>query len=149
MRLLIKKWWPKVYEIMEKISFKNFLPGIAWFFIILVVCCLPGRDIPEIGWLDSIHFDKLVHIGLFAILVFLFAFPLFAYKIDGSKKMMYVLWIMILASLFGLAIEFIQKYFVIGRTFDLLDWAADSFGALVAFFYSRYKIEKSARAVKA
>ena len=134
---------------MEKISFKKFLPGIAWFFIILIVCCLPGRDIPAIGWLDSIHFDKVVHIGLFAILVFLFSFPFFGFKLVISKRIMYVLWIMILASLFGLAIEFIQKYFVIGRTFDLLDWAADSLGALVAFFYCRYRIEKSAPEAKA
>lgn len=61
---------------------------------------------------------------------------------------MYVLWIMILASMFGLAIEFIQKYFVTGRTFDLLDWAADSFGAIVAFFYCRYRIEKSTPVIK-
>ena len=133
---------------MKKISFKKFLPGIAWFFIILIVCCLPGRDIPQIGWLDTIHFDKLVHIGLFAVLVFLFGFPFFGYKVAGSKRIIYMLWIMILASLFGLAIEFIQKYFVIGRTFDLLDWAADSLGALGAFFYCRFRIEKSAPVAK-
>ncbi|MEP7251177.1 MAG: VanZ family protein [Ginsengibacter sp.] len=133
---------------MGKISFKKFLPAIAWFFIILILCCLPGSDIPEIGWLASIHFDKLVHLGLFAILVFLFGFPFFGYKLSTSKRIRYVLWIMILASLFGLSIEFIQKYFVTGRTFDLLDWAADSLGAIIAFFYCRYRIEKSTRVIR-
>jgi VanZ family protein len=35
-------------------------------------------------------------------------------------------------AIWGLATEFIQKYFVPGRSFDLLDFAADSTGAFLA-----------------
>ncbi len=133
---------------MEKISFKKFMPGIAWFFIIMVLTCLPGSDVPKIGWLDEIHFDKWVHIGMFALLVFLFSYPFFKLHLSMAKKIRYFLWITIVASLWGLAIEFIQKYFVAGRSFDLLDWAADSAGALVAFLYCRTRIGKSSSMAK-
>lgn len=127
---------------MQKISFKKFLPGIAWFFIVVFLTCLPGSDLPQMGWLNRIHFDKLVHVGLFGMLAFLFSFPFFKTDITLSKKIGYLLWIAIIASLWGLAIEFIQKYFVSGRTFDLLDWAADSLGALIAFLYCRSRSAK-------
>jgi hypothetical protein len=46
-----------------KISFKKFLPGIAWFFVVLILICLPGKDIPKIGWLTGIDIDKVIHVG--------------------------------------------------------------------------------------
>lgn len=133
---------------MEKISFRKFLPGIAWFFIIMVLTCLPGSDLPKIGWLNKIYFDKWVHIGMFGMLVFLFSFPFFKSNLSLAKKINYFLLIAITASFWGLAVEFIQKYFVVGRSFDLLDWAADSVGALIAFLFCRYRIEKPASMVK-
>jgi hypothetical protein len=57
-------------------SVKKFIPGIAWFFVILVLICLPGSKIPTVEtWLNDIYFDKWVHTGLFAVLVFLFIYP--------------------------------------------------------------------------
>ncbi len=133
---------------MEKISFRKFLPGVAWLLIIMILTCLPGSDLPKVGWLDKIHFDKLIHIGMFGILVFLFSFPYFKSHLHSAKKIYYFLWIAIVASLWGLAIEFIQKYFVVGRSFELLDWAADSLGALISFLYCRSRIEKTSPTVK-
>jgi VanZ family protein len=40
----------------------------------------------------------------------------------------------------GLTTEFIQKYLVPGRNFDLLDWAADSLGAFTTFSNLQEKI---------
>ena len=122
---------------MKKISFKKFIPGIAWFFVVLVLTCLPGKDIPTIGWLDKIYFDKWVHIGMFGGLTFLFCFPLYKSYLSNKEKLHYFAKIAIAASIWGLAIEFIQKFYVIGRSFDLLDWAADSTGAFIAFLISK------------
>ncbi len=145
---LTKKLWRKDYLIMEKISFRKFLPGIAWFFIIMLLTCLPGRDLPKIGWLDKIHFDKVVHLGMFGLLVFLFSFPFLKARISFKKKLSWLLWIAVTASFWGLAIEFIQKYFVTGRSFDLLDWAADSAGALIAFWFCNSRLRNSASAAE-
>lgn len=118
---------------MKKVSFKKFLPGIAWFFIVLYIMCLPGKDIPKVAWLESINFDKVVHIGAFALLTFLFCYPFYRSSFSKTERLNYFIKIAIAASLWGLTIEFIQKYFIPGRDYDLLDWAADSIGALIAY----------------
>ena len=51
---------------------KRFLPGISWFFILLVLLCIPGTDLPQAeDWMQKLYLDKWVHTGLFAILSFL------------------------------------------------------------------------------
>jgi VanZ family protein len=55
---------------------KSFLryhfPGILWIIVILVLTCIPGSLIPEIpSFMDLFQPDKLVHVFLFTVLVFL------------------------------------------------------------------------------
>ena len=117
------------------LSFKKFLPGIAWFFLVLVLLCLPGDEIPKgENWMDLVMFDKWVHIGLFGILGFLFMLPVGKASFHKKQKRFLFARIAVSVSIWGLALEFVQKYYIPGRTFDLLDWAADSMGALLAFF---------------
>ena len=119
----------------QKISFKKFLPGIAWFFIVGVLTLMPGSDIPKVGWLDKIeNFDKVVHAGLFGGLTFLFCFPYFKASFSYLKKVNYFIRVSLAAIVWGITVEFIQKYFVTGRSFDLSDWVADSVGALIALW---------------
>jgi hypothetical protein len=127
---------------MQKISIKKFLPGIAWFFIVLVLTCLPGKDIPKVGWLDTIYFDKWVHIGMFGGLTFLFSWPAYNSDFSTRKRINYFIKIAIAASIWGLTIEFIQRFYIVGRSFDLLDWAADSLGALIALWFCLKKFVK-------
>ena len=125
-----------------KISFKKFIPGIAWFFVILYIMCLPGSDIPKVGWLNAIYFDKWVHVGVFALLGALFCWPFYLSPINKKERLAYFLKIAIAVSIWGLTIEFIQKFWIPGRDFDLLDWAADSVGAMVAYFFSTARFTK-------
>lgn len=127
---------------MKKLSFKKFIPGIAWFFLVLYVMCLPGKDIPQINWLANINFDKLVHIGTFGLLCILFCWPFYYSSFSNKKRIQYFIKIAIATSIWGLTIEFIQKYLVTGRDFDLIDWAADSIGALIAFWFCKRKFIK-------
>lgn len=120
-----------------KISFKKFIPGIAWFFVVLFLTCLPGKDIPQINWLENINFDKVVHIGVFGLLTVLFCWPFYNSSFNKTERLQYFIKIAIATSVWGLTIEFIQKYFIPGRNYDLLDWAADSFGALIAYWFCR------------
>ena len=115
-------------------SLKRFIPGIAWFFLVLILLCLPGDDLPESeGWMDLVMFDKWVHIGLFGILSFLFMMPFGRVSFPTKQKIFLFACIAASASIWGLALEFVQKYYIPGRSFDLLDWAADSVGVLLAF----------------
>ena len=124
---------------MNAVEKKHFIPGIAWFFVVLFLLCMPGNDFPKTGWLDKIFFDKWVHVGVFGLLALLFMIPFGVADLDRREKFQYFLRIAIATSIWGLATEFIQKYFTTGRSFDLLDWACDSFGALVVLLYCRRK----------
>jgi hypothetical protein len=127
---------------MNKFSIKEFLPGIAWFFIVLVLLCIPGNDLPNTGdWFNIPHFDKLVHTGLFGIMTFLFIYPILRSDLKKQEKMYYLIKISISLSLWGLTTEFIQKI-VPNRSFDLLDWAADSAGVLIVFLGCLRNIQK-------
>ena len=125
-----------------KISFKKFLPGVAWFFVVLILICLPGKDIPKIGWLTGINFDKAVHVTVFGLLAVLFCQPFKNSLFNKTERLQYFIKIAIATSIWGLTTEFIQKYFVPGRFFDMLDWAADSLGALIALWFSWKKFIK-------
>ena len=120
----------------KRASMKKFIPGIAWFFLVLFLICLPGTDIPKVAtWLNDIYFDKWVHIGLFCLLTFLFIYPLRGLNLTLAVQKNTAIKIAIAVCIWALATEFIQKYFVPDRSFDLYDWAADSFGILIAFIW--------------
>lgn len=126
-----------------KLSFKKFIPGIAWFFVVLVLICLPGKEIPKVGWLININFDKAVHVGVFGLLTVLFCWPLHKSFFNKKERLQYFIKIAIATSIWGLATEFIQRYWIPGRSFDLFDWAADSLGALIAFWFCRKKFSRA------
>lgn len=118
-------------------NFKNFIPGIAWFFIVLLLICIPGSNFPSSGLLSKIYFDKWVHIAMFGILTFLFCWAF--YKLNLSKQQLLNRFtkIAIAVSLWGLTTEFIQKFYISGREFELFDWLADSIGVLLAYWFCK------------
>jgi VanZ family protein len=57
--------------LLKKFLSSNY-PGIVWIVVILVLTCIPGSVIPAIpAFLDLFSPDKLVHLFLFLVLVFL------------------------------------------------------------------------------
>ena len=122
-----------------KLTGRKFIPGIAWFFVTLILLCLPGKDLPDTDWwLDKIYFDKWVHTGLFGLLTLLFTAPVFGSPLPLKRKWTYVVIIAFGVCTWGITSECIQYAFIEGRTFDLYDWMADSFGTLLAIFVSKY-----------
>jgi VanZ family protein len=120
----------------QKIPFKKFLPGIAWFFIVAVLTLMPGSDIPKVGWLDAIpNFDKVVHAGLFGGIAFFFYLPYFKTSFSHRAKINYLIKLSVAVIVWGITVEFIQKFFIPGRDFELLDWAADSAGVVIVFWF--------------
>ncbi len=120
----------------KKIPFKYFLPGIAWFFIVGILTLMPAKDVPEVGWMDNIpNFDKFVHAVLFGGLVFLFSLPFIKSHLSKKQKVNFLIRISLAAVIWGITIEFLQKFYVPSRDFDLLDWAADSVGVILSFSF--------------
>lgn len=122
---------------MQGLPFRKFLPAIGWFIFTAVLVFLPGSDIPSTSWLDFIYFDKFVHAGIFGGITLLFCFPFFKVGISLHKKINYFIRISLAVILWGIIVEVIQRFFIPGRSFDLLDWAADSIGTYIAFLICR------------
>ncbi len=125
------------------IVFKKFIPGIAWFFLVLILICLPADNLPKPDdWMSKIYFDKWVHIGLFSILALLFMLPV-ARSLSISNRLQVLIKIVLAVSIWGMTTEIIQHFYVSGRSFDPWDWVADTVGALAAFLYVRKKYLKT------
>ena len=117
------------------LSINKFLPGIAWFFIVLVLTCLPGDNLPKVdNWFNKLYLDKLVHAGIFAILAILFMYPVSKTGITIVQKRNYFIKIALASAIWGLTTELIQKYFIPGRSFDWFDWIFDGAGVFLALW---------------
>jgi VanZ family protein len=98
--------------------------SIGWFILMCVLFTLPGSAFPNENWLSDIYFDKWVHVGLFAVLVFLWSSFFMVKPSAWWKPLLYAL-------IYGLIIEWIQKEFVPNRSFDIYDVIADTVGSVI------------------
>ena len=89
---------------------------------------------------SKISFDKWVHIGMFSIMVALWCWGLLKLNFNSSGLKKNFILISVVWLLYGIGMEFIQKYFVINRSFDTGDIIADGAGCLAGLFFrlSRY-----------
>jgi VanZ family protein len=99
--------------------------------------CLPGNEFPRVTFLDKIHFDKVAHIGLFSLLVFLWILPPQSRISDKQKINRLYLWIAVAFVLYGVFIEFIQLNFVPNRSFDVYDIVANTVGCAFGGFAAK------------
>ena len=91
------------------------------------------------GWFHNIYGDKWVHAGMFGVMAWLFMLPIKkATNIVLPVQKKYFIRIVIAVVAWGYLTECIQ-IFVPGRSYDLLDWAADSTGAILAYGWIRLK----------
>ena len=106
------------------------IPGIAWFFLILYLLTIPGKELPQISWMDKLQVDKLIHISLFFTLTLLFFWGIVSTK-PGIYNRRLLLLIALLALGYGIALEFVQKYWIPNRSFDGWDILADGIGSFL------------------
>lgn len=92
----------------------------VWTVTIAVLCFLPGSALPQEDWLDAVAFDKWVHLGLFAGLLFLWRFQFSNAPVWG---------LLAAAVVYAFGIEAVQHYFIPNRSFDVGDVMADVGGA--------------------
>ena len=121
---------------MSKII-KSYWPAITWSAIIFILLVIPGDDLPEETFLTKLHFDKWVHIGIFALFVSLWCWGVFKHQRD-KKFPLVKAFIMIACTglVFGYGMELVQKYFVQNRDYDLWDLLADGLGCMAGLIFS-------------
>lgn len=117
------------------------LPAIAWVITCTILLTLPASAFPKERWYTKIPmFDKWVHLGLFAILAFLFCWGIIKKEIIESKWKKQFIQTGIICLVYGIAMEFVQRYFISNRSFDMGDIVADGVGAFggVLFGINRF-----------
>ncbi len=105
--------------------------------MIFILLTVPGSSLPEDDIFGKIYFDKWVHTGLFAMQLHLLYVPLKKMYPPQSpiffKVALYVF-------LYGIAMEFVQKYLVINRSFDVGDIIVDGLGAFIGYYiFTRWR----------
>ncbi len=118
----------------RNLNFRSLLPAILWFAFMSMLLFMPGKDLPSSGWVSRFHLDKLGHFILFFVLVIFFSVPILKSALTDKLKSRTILVFAVAAVIWGISTEFIQGYFIPGRDFSLLDWAADVAGVLVGYF---------------
>ena len=122
----------------KSLKLKSFGPAIACFIAVFILVILPEDSLPQKeSWLNISYLDKWVHGTMFAVMTFLFLLPIAESSMFKKEKRYYFIRIGLAACIWGLTTEFIQKFYCPTRSFDLLDWAADSVGVLIAVIYCR------------
>jgi VanZ family protein len=118
-------------------KFRYNWPVLVWALVILVLCAIPGRDLPHSDWLEALLFDKWVHAGVFFVLEVL-SIRGIAFSNSQSLRKLAVLVTGAGAVVYGGALEIMQGALFSERTADLYDFIANSFGVLLgALLYAK------------
>lgn len=101
----------------------------AWTILVLVLCLVPGDQLPKDPIVNA---DKLYHTACFGLMAFLFVWG-FRKQSDSFVLHKHALFfsLFISTSLGGL-VEILQHYFVKNRQGDWFDFLFDTVGVLAA-----------------
>lgn len=117
---------------MKTVRFKY---TIIWALIILLLCSFPGNHIPYKSFIDLFSIDKLIHAFIFYIL-FCFIAKDFSQisTLNASRKIL----TLAICIVYGGLLEIMQATLFAERAADLLDFIANTTGAIIGYFlYSK------------
>jgi VanZ family protein len=119
---------------MKKKLLQSVWPPVVWTVIIFVLLIIPGSDFPE-G--PEIPFsDKIVHVFLFGVQVFLWC--MYAGYSNTQPPLWIFLLIFLISCMYGIGMEYIQKYWVANRGFEKGDMIADIIGSVCGWLSYRF-----------
>jgi glycopeptide antibiotics resistance protein len=107
--------------------------GLLWALLILILCGIPGKDLPHSDFLDLLNFDKLVHAGIFFVQVVML--------IHGFRKQTAFAFLgrhagiiaTALSVIYGGLMELMQGALFSDRSPDINDFIANSFGCVAGW----------------
>jgi len=105
----------------------------AWTLVIGILMCIPGSVLPSESKFSIPQFDKLIHMGLFGGFVFLWDLYLSNRTTSTARLLRQFFIVFILANTYGIGMEYVQKYWIPLRDFDLADIIADMIGAGIGY----------------
>src|ERR1700681_2598923 len=125
---------------LQKILSKHTLARL-WSVFILILMAIPGNLLPREEKTFIPNLDKLVHATLFGSFVFLWSIYYATRKEKNNHSDSRFVLILIIACLYGVATELMQKYLMPNRDYDIYDIMADSIGAALGFLFVRLTVK--------
>ena len=110
-------------------------PARLWTLFILILMTIPGNMLPKEEKTFIPNLDKLVHATLFGSFVFLWSIYYATRKEKNNHSDSRFILILIIACLYGVATELMQKYLIPNRDYDIYDIMADCIGAVLGFLF--------------
>lgn len=109
--------------------FKHTKWAMFWALLILILCGIPGKDIPHISFLELLSFDKFVHAGIFFVLLLLTVRGFLVQSNFSQLKKSAKFIALLICILYGGSLEIMQGTLFIDRSADVFDFIANTFGA--------------------
>jgi hypothetical protein len=110
---------------------ENVGPGLVWTGLIFYLLSMDTSGAGGFSLLKIYGMDKLIHFALFAILAFLWGVYFLGPETKHANQIVWV--IIILASTYGMGMEYYQKFFT-NRSFSYWDGLADALGSVAGIW---------------
>ncbi|MBU0697592.1 MAG: VanZ family protein [Bacteroidetes bacterium] len=108
-------------------TLKYQLPAIVWSILVLILCFLPGSDLPEASRFFP-GFDKVVHLGFFFVLAVLLFFGKIRQQNSYDYRILTIIKITLICVTLGGGIELLQWKVFTYRDGDWWDFFVDMVG---------------------
>jgi VanZ family protein len=118
-------------------------PALTWALFILVICGIPGQDLPKVTFLEWLKPDKVIHLFTYGILSWLLARAFRNQNYFTALHLHPNSWSFAIAILYGALIEVLQSTIFINRSGDLRDALANAIGALTGLWIYRLLLNRS------
>lgn len=121
-------------------------PGITWAVFILIVLGIPGDQLSNRSFLQIPYLDKIIHMVLFLILVFLISRGFFLQHQFTFLYRFSIPSVLIIGIAYSGLTEILQAFVFKGRTADISDFIFDVIGCfcglLLFLFMKKIKLIK-------
>lgn len=129
----------EVNDFMKGKAWLYLLPAIIWAVTLAILMLLPGESFPDS---KLFSYDKLAHLGVFAILSGLVMFGSCRTNLFGRTKTALLVYPLMISIVYSAGLEYLQT-FSPGRTSDVYDLIANIagaiFGVLVFYIFNKNK----------
>lgn len=110
---------------------------VVWGILIFFMHGIPGCDLVYRDFWQSLTFDKLAHVALFAVFVMTQVVAFRKQVVFRTLRQSARLWALCIALVYGALLEFLQSVFFFMRSYDPIDLIANGIGAFVGLLTFR------------
>lgn len=126
----------------QKSFLQSYWPALLWAGFIMLLCGLPGKDLPSINFWEIDIEDKIAHLGVFGILGFLMVYGFVRKNSQKLNPRKQIFKLILIAVAYGGLTEIFQGLLFPSRFASFSDFIADSIGAILGIVIAKKLIVK-------